>query len=95
MASAIIRFARFKGSFDVEEICKSEWSDPENWSDGAFQFYFCKRDDRVWVPKQQPWQGWTLNIAHRHAGLWLIGIASIPFFSVVAAWVIVASVTAG
>ncbi len=41
----------------THEIHQSEWSDPENWSDGAIKFYFCKRDSRVCVPKQQPWQG--------------------------------------
>lgn len=77
------------------DVNHAEWSDPKNWGDGVMRFYFSKSDSRSWVPKQQPRLGWTLNMAHRHAGLWLTALASIPFLCVVVAWVVAASVTAG
>ena len=33
--------------------------------------YFSKRDSRVWVPKQIPALGWTLNLGQRAGVFWL------------------------
>jgi uncharacterized membrane protein len=43
-----------------EEINDSEWENPASWRGGLF--YFSRRDSRVWVPKQVPQLGWTLNL---------------------------------
>ena len=46
-----------------DEINKSEHENPANWS-SPFAFYHSSQDSRLWVPKQQAWMGWTLNMAH-------------------------------
>ena len=51
----------------------AEWSDPENWGEGFFGFYFSRRDSRLWVPKRHPGLGWTLNMGHPRAGAVLLG----------------------
>ncbi len=53
---------------------QQEWSDPKNWSHGLAGIYFAKGDPRLWVAKRNPAMGWTLNMAHPKAGLWLFGI---------------------
>jgi len=50
------------------------WRDPAHWSEGPLGCYFAKADPRLWVPKRNPALGWTINMAHRHAGWWMIGI---------------------
>jgi uncharacterized membrane protein len=57
----------------ADEIEQAEWANPDNWGDGPMGLYFSKRDRRLWVPKRQPGIGWTLNLAHRAAGLWIVG----------------------
>jgi len=62
------------------------WQDPRHWTAGII--YHCTADPRVIVPKQRRWGGWTLNCAHRSAGLVLLGamaIAVAPTLIVVAA----------
>jgi uncharacterized membrane protein len=61
-----------------EEINKSEWENPDNWSAPIAGVYFSKRDRRIWVPKQWPGIGWTLNMGHRHSVWWLIGLIVVP-----------------
>ena len=39
---------------------ESEWEDPTNWWAG--QLYYSERDDLVWVPKQRPSFGATINL---------------------------------
>lgn len=39
----------------------------ENWKNKKFWkcgFYFCPKDTRLWVPKQDPSRGTTWNMAH-------------------------------
>lgn len=45
-----------------DEINEMEWKNPDNWSGGL---YFCKRDSRVWVPKQIRSLGWTINLGQK------------------------------
>lgn len=41
---------------------KEKWhEDPKNWVLGFL--YFNKSDQRVWVPKKNPYMGWTVNFA--------------------------------
>lgn len=54
------------------ESNQAEWDNDANW--GGFRntaVYFSKRDTRIWVPKNIPAQGWTLNLAHP-AGIYLL-----------------------
>ena len=56
---------------DQMQINQAEWENPENWGGPRwFSIYFSKRDSRVWVKKQIPWMGWTLNLAHTGGVLW-------------------------
>lgn len=61
-----------------DEMNQVEWEDPDNWSDPVFGIYFSKRDTRSWVPKRVPSFGWTLNLGHRHAAWWLVGVMLVP-----------------
>jgi len=45
-----------------DEINEREWNDLRNWGK-ILGFYHSKLDSRVWVPKPQPWMGWSLNTA--------------------------------
>jgi hypothetical protein len=62
-----------------DERLQRLWEDPANWT--AIGLYRSADDPRWWVPKRQPWMGWTINIAHRGAVLSLIGLmvaATVP-----------------
>jgi uncharacterized membrane protein len=61
-----------------DEINRSEWEDPANWSDSLVGIYFSKRDTRVWVPKRRPTWGWTLNLGQPAGALWLVGLLAGP-----------------
>jgi uncharacterized membrane protein len=61
-----------------QKINRREWQDPRNWSDNILGIYFSRKDSRVWVPKRVPILGWTLNLAHRNAMWWIVGLAMIP-----------------
>ena len=50
-----------------DEINEREWKDPTNWGK-VFGFYRSNADSRLWVPKPQPWMGWSLNMAKPLAG---------------------------
>jgi Family of unknown function (DUF5808) len=52
---------------------------------------FSKRDRRLWVPKRQPGMGWTLNFAHRAAGLLIVGFSVISTAIVVLIFLVVLS----
>ena len=58
---------------DQSEVNSSEWNNLDNWAGPKWlSVYFSKNDTRVWVPKQLPWTGWTLNLG-RAAGVgWLV-----------------------
>lgn len=60
---------------DQTTINQQEWSNPNNWTGPKWlSVYFSKRDNRVWVPKQIPGLGWTVNLG-RPAGVgWLFGV---------------------
>lgn len=51
------------------------WRDRTNWSWGVV--YHCAEDPRVIVPRRWRWGGWTLNFAHRRAGLY--GVLAVLF----------------
>jgi len=58
-----------------EKINRSEWENPDNWGGPVFMsLYFSKRDSRIWVPKQIPWTGWTVNLAHTGGVLWFFAV---------------------
>jgi len=60
---------------DRDSIQRSEWQNPANWKGPRWlSFYASKRDPRIWVPKQIPMLGWTLNLAHAGGWIWLAGI---------------------
>ena len=41
----------------------AEWKNPNNWTGPKWlSVYFSKQDSRVWVPKQIPGLGWTINL---------------------------------
>jgi len=72
-----------------DEIEQAEWAKPDNWGDGPMGLYFSKRDRRLWVPKRQPGMGWTLNFAHRAAGLWIVGFGVLGAAIVALAFLVV------
>jgi uncharacterized membrane protein len=63
---------------DQEQINRTEWENPANWSDNIVGIYFSKSDSRVWVPKRFPSFGWTLNLGNPAAAWWLVGLLAVP-----------------
>ena len=60
---------------DQQTINQAEWENPDNWTGPMWlSVYFSKRDSRVWVPKQVPALGWTLNLGRPAGVAWLFGI---------------------
>lgn len=54
---------------------EAEWSNPANWTGPAWlSIYFSKRDSRVWVPKQIPALGWTVNLGNGRGALMTLAI---------------------
>jgi uncharacterized membrane protein len=54
---------------------QAEWSNPDNWTGPKWlSLYFSKRDSRVWVPKQIPALGWTINLGQPKGVAWLFAI---------------------
>ncbi|HEX9045573.1 MAG TPA: Ig-like domain-containing protein, partial [Verrucomicrobiae bacterium] len=46
-------------------VNQAEWASPENWTGPKWlSVYFSKRDSRVWVPKQIPAMGHTVNLGN-------------------------------
>ncbi len=57
------------------EINQNEWENPKNWGGPKLiSLYFSKRDTRIWVSRQIPWTGWTVNLAKTAGVLWFFGI---------------------
>jgi uncharacterized membrane protein len=55
-------------------INETEWKNASNWTGPEWlSVYFSKRDSRVWVPKQIPALGWTLNLGKPAGVFWLTG----------------------
>ena len=50
------------------------WEDVRNWSFYG-TFYHAPQDDRVLVPKQRKYLGWTFNFAHAESYLLLGALA--------------------
>ena len=55
-----------------------EWRRVEAWRGGILGIYYNPRDTRAWVPKRNPSLGWTLNLAHDSARLWLAVLIGVP-----------------
>jgi uncharacterized membrane protein len=56
-------------------INETEWKDASNWTGPQWlSVYFSKRDSRVWVPKQIPALGWTLNLGKPAGVFWLTAL---------------------
>jgi hypothetical protein len=57
-----------------DEINRSEWQKPENWTSGSkwLCVYFSHADSRITVPKRIPSHGWTLNLAKPRGVAWLL-----------------------
>ena len=75
-----------------ETINQSEWENPDNWTGPKWlSVYFSKRDSRVWVPKQMPCLGWTINLGRPGGLAWLLAvILGLPLL-VIGAWVLAIS----
>jgi len=56
------------------------WNQEGNWNKFL---YFCKDDDRVLVPKKRKWMGYTLNLGHPQAPLWILFTISVATIAVV------------
>lgn len=60
---------------DQKDINQEEWEKPTNWTGPRWLSVYCsKRDSRVWVPKQIPALGWTVNLGQRGGVAWLVFI---------------------
>ena len=63
-----------------DDINDAEWSRAENWRTrwGVVTVYSSPRDTRLYVPKQNPRYGQTLNFAHSQARWSMGGLFSVP-----------------
>lgn len=61
-----------------DEIDKSEWENPANWT--RFGFYRSDRDSRLWVPKRPSRfeRGQAINLAKPGAKTFFLGVAIMP-----------------
>jgi uncharacterized membrane protein len=78
-----------------DEINKSEWENPANWTAGSKHLcvYFSHKDSRTWVPKRIPSMGSTLNLGRRSGVAWLVGfMIGIPVFTIVMCIIIMESI---
>jgi uncharacterized membrane protein len=65
---------------DERAMNSAEWENASNWTGPRWlSIYHSPRDTRLWVPKQIPAFGWTINFRHRRArlcvALVLVGVA--------------------
>ena len=70
---------------DQDQINHLEWKNPNNWSGPTWRsLYFSKRDSRIFVPKQMPVMGWTLNLGRGWRVLLLLAffLLGIPLLTV-------------
>jgi uncharacterized membrane protein len=75
-------------------INQAEWENPDNWSGPRMlSHYFSKRDSRLWVPKQIPGLGWTLNFGHRRGAAWLLAMVLAPVLIAVVAFCLILAFT--
>jgi uncharacterized membrane protein len=60
---------------DQQTINEREWGSTANWSGPRWlSLYFSKADSRVWVRKQIPGLGWTINLGHRNGLKWFLSV---------------------
>jgi len=60
---------------------RARWhADQTNWKWGVF--YFNKKDPRIWLPKKNPWFGWTVNFSHPGAWLWILVLLALALLPV-------------
>lgn len=73
---------RFRLGMNQESINQAEWENHDNWTGPKWlSVYFSKRDSRVWVPKQIPTLGWTINLGRPAGVAWLVAIIiGLPLF---------------
>jgi uncharacterized membrane protein len=67
---------------DQRSINSAEWENPRNWTGSKWvSIYRSRQDTRLWVPKQIPALGWTINFGHERGKAWMtgIGLAAIAF----------------
>ncbi|MCC6683341.1 MAG: hypothetical protein IT445_20790 [Phycisphaeraceae bacterium] len=71
---------------DQQTINRAEWADPNNWSGPKWlSVYFSKRDTRIWVPKQIPALGWTINLGRPGGVAWLFTVMfGLPLLMIIA-----------
>ena len=51
---------------DQRSMNSAEWENPKNWTGPKWlSFYVSRQDTRLWVPKQIPALGWTINFGHQ------------------------------
>ena len=58
-----------------DKINIAEWGNSENWS----SLYFSKKDSRIFVPKRNPKQGWTINFGSSSGSRWIYCLFGIFF----------------
>ena len=76
---------------DQRSINSAEWENPDNWTGPKWlSIYSSPQDTRVWVPKQIPALGWTINVAHRKGKLWLAAVLAAALAIIVLSNVILA-----
>jgi uncharacterized membrane protein len=68
-----------------QDINNAEWHDPRNWHGGWLGLYSSSRDTRMFVPKRQPWMGFTVNFARPSGVLALLLIVAVGLAVVVVA----------
>jgi len=75
-----------------DTINETECTNPANWTGPKWlSVYFSKRDSRVWVPKQIPALGWTLNLGQPGGVFWMTAfIVGLPL-SILAIFVLAAA----
>jgi uncharacterized membrane protein len=60
---------------DQRALNSVEWENPSNWTGPKWlSLYSSKEDTRLWVPKQIPALGWTINFGHPRGKPCLIAV---------------------
>lgn len=60
---------------DQRALNSAEWENPRNWTGPKWlSLYASRQDTRLWVPKQIPALGWTLNLGHKRGWVYLSGM---------------------
>lgn len=67
-----------RSEFDSQEELDRMRMDPDNYKWGIF--YFNPQDPRIFLPKKNPFMGYTLNFANMYSWLILIIILTVTLF---------------